>query len=207
MRIPPPQNSLLPATPEPRRLASWIVGLALALGFAASGRAASGDLRYVEVQSTLGQMYDTAISTDDLATFGFSIPRGTALPHRLYPVRNLGVPMIHKTRRPQYKEVLLRHPQRNYTEYLDPDSDTDHSGNPPAIPPTLSIINHLNLGTVTLFWPVTPGDWRLESAATLNSVATWSLIPPASYQINGNTVSHVTAVGISGARFFRLRRL
>ncbi|MBI2927643.1 MAG: immunoglobulin domain-containing protein [Verrucomicrobia bacterium] len=109
------------------------LGLAVALGLVASVRADSGEVRYVEVLSTLGQMYDTAIAADDAATFGLSIPRGTALPRRLYPVRNLGVPMTQKLDQPAYKEVLLRHPKRNHTAYVDPNPVTPQGVTAPAI--------------------------------------------------------------------------
>ncbi len=120
-------------TAKLRPSGSLILGLAVALGLAASVRADSGEVRYVEVHSTLGQMYDTAIAADDAATFGLSIPRGTALPRRLYPVRNLGVPMTQKLNQPEYKEVLLRHPKRNHTEYLDPNPVTPQAVTAPAI--------------------------------------------------------------------------
>jgi hypothetical protein len=67
-------------------------------------------------------MYDAVTGANNIANFGLSIPRGTALPRRLYPVRHLGVPMIQKLYQAEYQNVLLRHPLRNYIAYLDPRS-------------------------------------------------------------------------------------
>ncbi len=107
-----------------------ILGVATALGMVAPGPAVSGEVRYVEVQSLLGQMYDAVISADDTESFGLSIPRGTALPRRMYPVRNLGVPMIQELRLAQYQNVLLRYPQRAYTAYLEPNRGSSSTANP-----------------------------------------------------------------------------
>lgn len=94
----------------------------------------AGEARHVEVQAVLGQMYDAVVDADDVETFGLSIPRGTALPRRLYPVRNLGVPMIQRANLKQYQAVLLRRPKRNYTAYLDPDRDDVWFVPPPPQP-------------------------------------------------------------------------
>jgi hypothetical protein len=87
-----------------------IPGLAALLGVATSGRASADEVRHVQVQSLLGQVYDAVIGAEDAESFGLSIPRGTALPRRLYPVGNLGVPMIHELRQPRYRNVLLHWP-------------------------------------------------------------------------------------------------
>jgi hypothetical protein len=109
----------------------WLSAVSLALFATAAPTAAGEEVRYVEVQSLLGQMYDAVIAAEDTQTFGLSIPRGTALPRRMYPVRNLGVPMVQRRDQPQFKEVLLRYPRRNYTAYLDsrsPRGETTSAG-------------------------------------------------------------------------------
>lgn len=103
----------------------WSLGVAAALLlFGACGTKAE-EIRHVEVMSSLGQVCDTAVAVDDTTTFGFSIPRGTALPRRMYPIRSLGVPMIQWFERPEYREVLLRHPKRNHTEYPVPNQEVE----------------------------------------------------------------------------------
>jgi hypothetical protein len=190
-----------------RHSGGLILGVAATLGFAAYVRADSNDVRYVEVQSVLGQMYDTAIAADDADTFGLSIPRGTALPRRMYAVRNLGVPMIQKLRQPQYKDVLLRHPKRNHTEYLDPNPESDQTVNP--TPPVISVATGAGASdnVIILSWPVAGADWRLESApALIDGSTVWTPISPSLCQTNGDTISFVETVQPSGTKFFRLHK-
>lgn len=177
------------------------------LGVAVSSHASTGEVRHVEVQGTLGQMYDATIAADDAETFGLGIPRGTALPRRMYPVRNLGTPMIQRLQQPLYKDVLLRHIQRNHTEYLDPNCDGDLQASPSS--PALSVAPGAasTNGAISLSWPVSAGHWTLECAPALAGSATvWLPVSPSSYQTNGSLVSFTETAQTSRARFFRLRQ-
>ena len=188
----------------------WLLGLAGVLGVAASSPASSGEVRHVQVQSVLGQMYDAVIDADDTATFGLSIPRGTALPRRMYPVRNLGMPMIHKRAEPVYLDVLLRNPQRNYTEYLDPNASGNQVTNSPPVVGTPFLTPQFTpAGSIQLSWSASAADWALEETAVLGpgGPASWNLVPSALYQINGDTVFYEEPLVTRGSKFFRLRKL
>ena len=155
-------------------------------------------------------MYDAVIDADDTMTFGLSIPRGTALPRRLYPVRNLGVPMIHQRSEPVYQDVLLRYPKRNYTAYVDPSLSSGTTTNLPPAVVTPSLTPQLTRpGTIQLAWPSAAAGWGLEeTGAFAGGLRTfWSLIPSARYQTNGGTIFYEEPVASRGSKFFRLRRL
>ena len=168
----------------------------------------TNDVRHVEVQSLLGQVYDTAIAADDAETFGLSIPRGTALPRRLYPVRSLGVPMIHRMNQPLYKEVLLRRPQRSHTEYLDPNPESIQPATPPEQPPAISVTTTTgDVNALVLSWPATAGGWQLESASALTGDGSvWSPVPESSYYTNGATIFCLQPFQPVGASFFRIHK-
>ncbi len=61
-------------------------------------------------------------------------------------------------------------------------------------------------GTNALFtWPDANGSFVLESANSLTAPVTWSLVPNAPVDSNGQRT--VTLPGTSGIRFYRLRKL
>ena len=61
-------------------------------------------------------------------------------------------------------------------------------------------------GTNTLFtWPDANGSFVLESANSLTAPVTWSLVPNAPMDSNGQR--SVTLPGASGIRFYRLRKM
>ena len=60
-------------------------------------------------------------------------------------------------------------------------------------------------GTSALFtWPDANGSFVLESANSLSAPVTWSLVPNAPVDSNGQRT--VTLPGTSGIRFYRLRK-
>jgi hypothetical protein len=61
------------------------------------------------------------------------------------------------------------------------------------------------VGTNALFtWPDANGSFVLESASSLTAPVTWSLVPNAPVDLNGQR--SVTLPGTSGIRFYRLRK-
>ncbi|MCL5096002.1 MAG: hypothetical protein M1608_00400 [Candidatus Omnitrophica bacterium] len=188
----------------------WLLlGGAVLLGLVVLSRAETNEVRYVEVQSLLGQVHDTAIDADDTETFGLSIPRGTALPRRMYPVRNLGVPMVQKLNQPRYKAVLLRRPKWSHTEYLEPDSEVVPITPPVSTPPIISAV--IGTGrtnqTITIFWPASAADWRVESIpALVEGDLFWTPVPPSLYQTNDDSLFYVEPVSSYGSKFFRLHK-
>jgi 1,4-alpha-glucan branching enzyme len=60
-------------------------------------------------------------------------------------------------------------------------------------------------GTITVSWPTAASGWVLESATSLSLNSAWTQIPSAQYQTNATNV-FITAPGLSGSGFFRLRK-
>jgi hypothetical protein len=182
---------------------------ALLFAWTVGAWADTNELRYVEVHSLLGQVYDTAISVEDTETFGLSIPRGTALPRRMYPVRNLGVPMIHRLDQPHYREVLLRRPLRCYTEHLDPNPETGETTVTEPSAPSVSVSTDTGGDeTIVLSWPTTSAGWELESApALVGDGSVWTPVPASSYQTNGRVIICTQPLQSVSNWFFRLRKL
>ncbi len=170
---------------------------------AISATADSSSPRHVEVQSLLGQRYDAVIDSADDLTFGLGIPRGSALPRRLYPIRHLGTPMIHRLRQPRFLEVLLRQPRRNHTEYLDPSPDPESESTASVPAPSVRTLSGFR---VVLEWPGTTADWILEQTSSLEKgEGGWEAVPASSLKKTGETVTYTESTAGTLARFFRLR--
>ena len=86
-------------------------------------QAQSSDERYVAVFPMMGQIYHGAVNPLDFETRGLSLPRGTVLPKRMFPVKEMGFPGIITIQRPEYQGMLLRHPGMSASNYLDPSPD------------------------------------------------------------------------------------